>query len=78
MGGNLVRTRTAYPSGMRRLKLLIVLPPAMVYHADITGKVVGVTDADTLTVLEDRTQAKIRLHGIDAPESGRDFGSKAK
>lgn len=44
-----------------------------------SGKVVGVTDGDTLTVLKDgQEQVKIRLYGIDAPEGGQDFGAKAK
>lgn len=43
------------------------------------ARVVGVSDGDTLTVLKgDRTQVKIRLHGIDAPETGQDFGARAK
>ena len=33
------------------------------------GKVVGVADGDTITVLRDGKPVKIRLHGIDAPES---------
>src|SRR5262245_45357834 len=45
----------------------------------ITGKVVGVTDGETITVLDaDKRQHKIRLEGIDAPESNQDFGSRAK
>jgi micrococcal nuclease len=44
----------------------------------ITGKVVGVADGDTITVLQDRTQHKIRLYGIDCPESHQDFGNSAK
>jgi micrococcal nuclease len=45
----------------------------------ITGKVVGVSDGDTITVLDDqKRQHKIRLDGIDAPESNQDFGSRAK
>jgi len=44
----------------------------------ITGKVVGITDGDTITVLQDRTQYKIRLYGIDCPESHQDFGTRAK
>jgi endonuclease YncB( thermonuclease family) len=43
------------------------------------AKVVGVSDGDTITVLDgNRVQHKIRLAGIDAPEKGQDFGSKAK
>jgi endonuclease YncB( thermonuclease family) len=44
-----------------------------------TGKVVGVADGDTITVLRDgRDQVKIRLYGIDAPESGQPFGKASK
>ena len=43
-----------------------------------SGKVVGVTDGDTITVLQDKTPVKIRLYGIDCPESHQDFGAKAK
>jgi endonuclease YncB( thermonuclease family) len=45
---------------------------------EITGKVIGISDGDTITVLQDKTQYKIRLYGIDCPESHQDFGSKAK
>ena len=44
----------------------------------LTGKVVGVSDGDTLTLLVEKTQYKIRLAGIDAPEKGQAFGNKAK
>jgi micrococcal nuclease len=43
-----------------------------------TGKVVSISDGDTVTVLLDRTQHKIRLEHIDAPESGQAFGTKAR
>ena len=33
----------------------------------LTGKVVGVTDGDTLTLLVDRTQYKVRLSGDRRP-----------
>jgi micrococcal nuclease len=44
----------------------------------ITGKVVGVADGDTITVLDGTTPYKIRLYGIDCPERGQDFGARAK
>jgi endonuclease YncB( thermonuclease family) len=45
----------------------------------ITGKVVAIADGDTLTVLDaSNKQHKIRLEGIDAPESKQDYGSRAK
>ena len=42
------------------------------------GKVVGVSDGDTITVLHDGQGEKIRLYGIDTPEKRQDFGKKAK
>jgi endonuclease YncB( thermonuclease family) len=45
----------------------------------LVGIVVGVTDGDTITVLDDqRTQHKIRLAGIDAPEKAQAFGQRSK
>jgi micrococcal nuclease len=44
-----------------------------------TGKVVGVSDGDTITVLKaDNTTVKVRLSAIDCPETAQDFGAKAK
>jgi micrococcal nuclease len=46
---------------------------------EFEGKVVGVADGDTVTVLlQDNTSVKIRLEGIDCPEAKQDFGQKAK
>jgi endonuclease YncB( thermonuclease family) len=39
--------------------VLILLP--LPSHADMTGKVVGAADGDTLTVLYEREQIKVRL-----------------
>lgn len=45
----------------------------------LVGTVVGVTDGDTITVLDDqKTQHKIRLAGIDAPEKSQPFGQQSK
>jgi len=45
----------------------------------LTGKVVGVADGDTITVLDgQQTQHKIRLMGIDAPEKAQPFGQNSK
>jgi endonuclease YncB( thermonuclease family) len=45
----------------------------------IEGRVVGVADGDTITVLDaGRRQHKIRLHQIDAPEKGQDYGTRSK
>jgi micrococcal nuclease len=44
----------------------------------LTGRVVKVTDGDTITVLVESRQVKVRLSEIDAPEHGQDFGQKSK
>ncbi len=47
--------------------------------ATIEGRVVGVADGDTITVLDaDKIQHKIRLAGIDAPEKKQPFGQRSK
>lgn len=43
-----------------------------------TGKVIGIADGDTLTVLADTTPHKVRLAEIDAPEKKQAFGERAK
>ena len=43
----------------------------------ILGKCIGVTDADTVSLLVDKSVYKIRLSGIDAPERGQEYGTKA-
>jgi micrococcal nuclease len=59
--------------------ILIAFPSCAPAADGYAARVVGITDGDTLTVLKaDKTQVKIRLAGIDAPESGQDFGSRAK
>jgi len=48
-------------------------------HAQLHLKVVGVHDGDTITGLdESKTQFKIRLDAIDAPELGQPFGQASK
>lgn len=45
----------------------------------LTGRVVGIADGDTITVLDsNRQQHKIRLSGIDAPEKKQPFGERSK
>lgn len=64
---------------MTKLILLILSLILAVQNLTFTAKVIGVTDGDTIVVLTDENkQIKIRLEGIDCPESNQDFGSKAK
>lgn len=62
---------------MLALALLSAAP--WVAAEGLTGRVVGVADGDTITVLDaQRVQHKIRLAGIDAPEKRQPFGQVSK
>jgi len=70
---------------LARLALLLLI--ATTTHAEVmTGRVVGVADGDTLTLLDSsNAQHKIRLAQIDAPEIGhgknkpaQPFGERSK
>ncbi len=43
-----------------------------------TGKVVGVTDGDTVKVLLEGREVLVRLDGIDCPEKHQAFGNRAR
>lgn len=50
-----------------------------VAHAEsLSGEVVAVHDGDTLTILVDQRQVKVRLASIDAPELGQPFGTRSR
>lgn len=64
---------------MIRSTCIFLLLPIATSAAGINGHVVGVHDGDTVTVLDaSKTQHKIRLAGIDAPELKQAFGQKSK
>ena len=60
------------------LLLLISFFLGQASASQISGKVVGISDGDTITVLQNKQQYKIRLYRVDCPESGQAFGQKAK
>jgi micrococcal nuclease len=71
----------------RRVKRTLVLAllagvlsaGAATLSGPFSGRVVGVTDGDSVVVLkEERERIAIRLDGIDCPELGQDFGRRAK
>jgi endonuclease YncB( thermonuclease family) len=65
---------------MKKLILIFILFLSNLGHAKtIEGLVVGVSDGDTITVLDQQKNTyKIRLQGIDAPEKKQAFGEKSK
>lgn len=60
------------------LKILaLLLTPLFLFALD--GKVIGVTDGDTIKILTpEREQIKVRLYAIDAPEKKQPYGTTAK
>ena len=63
---------------MRRYLLALLILP-LVTLADVSGRVVAVTDGDTIKVLDaDNTEHKVRLTGIDAPERGQPYGTASR
>ncbi len=67
----------AWRRGLKLAVMILVLLPASVWPWP--GKVIGISDGDTLTALRDgRDQVKVRLYGIDAPEMGQPYGDAAK
>ena len=48
--------------------LLFLLVPALLVGDTYTGKCVGITDGDTISVMHSGKAVKIQLEGIDCPE----------
>ena len=72
-----------YRGGQLRMKELFCIIGLFlslsVQAEEVIGRVVGITDGDTLTVLDaSHQQHKIRLMGIDAPERKQPFGERAR
>jgi endonuclease YncB( thermonuclease family) len=49
------------------------------FEKQLTGKVVKVSDGDTFTLLtSNKKQIRIRIYGIDAPETGQPYSEKSR
>lgn len=59
--------------------LLSMVLPCLSTAKELAGKVVAVTDGDTVTLLVEcaNLEVPVRLSGIDAPESGQRYGKKS-
>ena len=63
-----------------RITLLfaLIITHCLAQANTLTGRVVRVTDGDTIVVLDaNNAQHKIRLTGIDAPERDQAYGAKS-
>ena len=68
-------SRSTRPAAVAAVILLLVTP---VGAQTFSGEVVGITDGDTITVMQNGTAVRVRLDGIDSPERGQDFSQRAK
>jgi endonuclease YncB( thermonuclease family) len=64
--------------GARYVLLALALASLPARGETLQGKVVGISDGDTLTILVERKQVKVRLTEIDAPELRQAFGQRAR
>jgi endonuclease YncB( thermonuclease family) len=60
------------------LCLYILSAPLTIFADTLIGEAVAVTDGDTIVVYDSHQHRKVRLNGIDAPESDQDFGQASK
>ena len=61
-----------------RFTVLALLPLVWLSPERFTGKVVSITDGDTISVMHEARPLTVRLDGIDCPERGQDFSQRAK
>ena len=59
---------------IKHLIICIVCPSVFA----LPSKVVSIHDGDTVTILQNKRQIKVRLFGIDAPELKQPYGKKSK
>lgn len=82
------RTQGATPSSSKRsgfpgkcartFAATCYLFAAQAHSAELTGQVVSISDGDTLTLLVDQRQIKVRLADIDAPEAKQPWGTRSR
>ncbi len=80
-GGTIINRRFFHTLVLAGLALAVGVPGRVMgarAAAGFAGKVVGVHDGDTFTILHEGKAEKVRVNGIDCPELGQPFGKNAK
>lgn len=71
--------RNAYsPVLLLAILTIALLLAGTSYGRELQGRVVGVSDGDTLTLLVGSERMRVRLSDIDAPERGQPYGRRAR
>ena len=60
------------------LLAMLQVAPAVRGAGAVTGTFIGVKDGDSIILLVGGLETEVRLDGIDAPERGQPFSTKAK
>jgi micrococcal nuclease len=76
MPANSLRLRLAVCTLFISFYQLVVFLPGRA--ESFIGKVVAISDGDTITVMRGRIGEKVRLDGIDAPERKQDYGNRSR
>ncbi|HEY8354504.1 MAG TPA: thermonuclease family protein [Methylophilaceae bacterium] len=63
---------------LRSFVLLLLLLPLVTLADELVGKVVHVSDGDSMIVQVNETKLRVRMHGIDAPERTQPYNRKAR
>ena len=60
--------------------ILLLLCPILLFSQTFTAKVIRVVDGDSVNVLRisDKVELRLRLYGIDAPETKQPYGRESK
>ena len=69
---------TTYRSVVFFFLTILAVFSAVATAEPLTGKVVRIVDGDTLVLLVDSEQVRVRLAQIDTPERGQPWASRAK
>ena len=60
--------------------ILLLICPILLFSQTFTAKVIRVVDGDSVNVLRisDKEELRLRLYGIDAPETKQPYGRESK